>query len=75
MRLERKTLPSRNYDRELLNDQASKWDGKNIEGIPELFQSMVRRNEGKIHEERYAVEYYRSQRELYIMIPLITSHP
>ena len=64
------TLPAGKYDRELLKNWASKWDGRNIEGLHELFQSMAGRNAGKIDSERYTVEYYRSQKELYIMIPL-----
>ncbi|MCW6169538.1 MAG: hypothetical protein LVQ96_08790 [Thermoplasmatales archaeon] len=42
--------------------------GKNIAGLPELFELMVKRNEGNIDDDRFEVEYYRSQKELYIHV-------
>lgn len=68
--LDRVPIEAGRYDRELLNDWGSRWNGKNIEGLPELFQAMVDRNEGQTDREKYSVEYYRSQKELYVMIPL-----
>lgn len=64
------SIPSGKYDREKLDDWENKWDGKNIEGLPELFQMMEKRNRGNIDDERFSVEYYRSQKELYAMLPL-----
>lgn len=58
------------YDRELFSDWEKKWDGQNIEGLPELFQAMHTRNSGNIDGKRFTVEYYRSQRELYVMLPI-----
>lgn len=58
------------YDRELLMDWSSKWDGRNIEGLPEMFETMMRRNGEDVDTGSYAVEYYRSQKELYLMLPL-----
>ncbi len=64
------SIPAGMYDREKLGDWEDKWDGKNIEGLPELFDMMVKKNQGNIDEERFSVEYYRSQKELYAMLPL-----
>ena len=58
------------YDREKLSDWEKHWDGKNIAGLPELFELMVKRNEGNIDNSRFCVEYYRSQKELYAMLPV-----
>ncbi len=58
------------YDREVIRDWSSKWDGDNIEGLPEIFGEMAKGNETMIDESRFSVEYYRSQKELYVYIPL-----
>lgn len=58
------------YDREKLSDWEKHWDGRNIAGLGDLFTLMTRRNEGNIDESRFEVEYYRSQKELYAMVPI-----
>ncbi|OWP55966.1 MAG: hypothetical protein B2I17_08265 [Thermoplasmatales archaeon B_DKE] len=58
------------YDRELLKDWNRKLAGTNIEGLAELFQTMFKRNAGKIDPDRCCVEFYRSQKELFVMVPI-----
>lgn len=64
------SVPSGKYDRERLDDWEKKWDGTSIEGLPELFDILMRRNKGNVDGEKFAVEYYRSQKELIAMLPL-----
>lgn len=64
------SFPAGKYDRELLRDWANKWDRKNIEGLREMIGSMLSRNGENVDAERYSIEYYRSQRELYFFLPI-----
>lgn len=66
----RVSIPTGRYDRDKLPEWEESWDGKNIGGLPELFQKMIDRNEGKVDWERFSVEYYRSRKELIVMLPL-----
>lgn len=66
----RDTIPRGIYERDKLDNWEKKWDGGKIEGLPELFQSMRRKNKGNIDEDRFSVEFYRSRKELILMVPL-----
>ncbi len=66
----RVSIPKGKYDRDRLEDWEDKWDGTYIAGLPELFRKMIDRNAGRIDEERFSVEYYRSRKELILMLPL-----
>lgn len=67
---ERVMIGKGKYDREKLSDWEKHWDGKNIAGLPELFQLMEKRNRGNIDNDRFEVEYYRSQKEVYATLPV-----
>lgn len=56
-------LPIGKYDREKLAD----WEN-NIEKIPLVFREMRERN--IVDESRFSVEFYRSQKELFLMLPI-----
>lgn len=68
--LMRVEIPEGKYDREKLPGWEEKWDGTSIEGLPELFGRMFERNAGTVDAERFCVEYYRSRKELILMLPL-----
>lgn len=61
--LVRITIKSGKYDRELIED----WE-KYIDMIPSTFAAMVKRNNA-LHIN-CGIEYYRSQKELYLLLPL-----
>ncbi len=59
---ERIVLHKGKYDREKVQD----WE-ENIDTIPEIFEKLEARND--VDEGRFSVEYYRSRRELFLMLP------
>lgn len=60
---ERIVLSKGKYDREMI----AEWE-RNVDLIPEIFGKMEARN--IVDNNRFSVEYYRSQRELFLMLPI-----
>lgn len=61
--LERLVLSKGKYDREKITD----WENK-LDLIPKYFDKMVGRN--IVDESRFSIEYYRSRKELFLMLPV-----
>ena len=61
--LQKLTLEMGVYDREKIND----WQ-KNLDQIPTVIDRVAA--ESSIDSERYVVEFYRSEKELFLLIPI-----